>query len=505
MRDIGGFCIERHPDPCAIIIFGASGDLTHRKILPSIFRLFERHLLPEGFFILGCARTPMTEAEFREKSLAAAPSADTNTLEHRKEFLKRCYYHFGEYESPDLYKAVLTRIRELERMHCPSANHIFYLAVPPALYRTVVDRLGTSGLTAECEGGACARVVVEKPLGHDLESAMEINAALNKVLTERQVYRIDHYLGKDTVQNILMLRFANTIFEPLWNRNYIDHVQITVAETMGVEHRAGYYEGAGALRDMFQNHMLQMLALVAQEPPGVFAADSLRDEKVKLLRSVRPFPPDEPGQWIVRGQYASGVVDGKVVRAYRDEPGVAAASRIETFVAAKLMLDNWRWHGVPFYLRSGKRMRKRVSEIAVTFKNVPYSMFHPLPPEGLAPNVMVLNVQPEESVSLTFEAKQPGPRFCMNPVNMHFRYRDLTGEDLPDAYERLLLDCMLGDQTLFARHDDVEQAWSLLTPVLKQWADGAAAPPLCMYAAGSWGPPEADVLPARDGRRWRNF
>ncbi len=499
----GGFCQEVRPEPCGLVIFGASGDLTHRKLVPALFDLYYGGNLPGNFFILGCARTQMTDGAFQRKVRdSLSKHSEGATTSKIDDFTRRCVYISGDYKDQGLYIKLSNRLKKLDREHSTGGNHIFYLAIPQSLYSPVANQLGSSGLTTEPEDGSSyVHVIVEKPFGRDLESALTLDKELHGVLSEHQIYRIDHYLGKETVQNILVFRFANTVFEPIWNREYVDNVQITVAESLGVEHRAGYFEQAGLLRDMFQNHMLQMLSLVATEPPVSFDADRVRDEKLKLMRSIRPFPLDNLGQSIVRGQYGPGSIDGVGVPGYRQEHEVDPNSQVETFVAIELFVDNWRWYGVPFYLRAGKRMERKVSEIAITFKRVPYSMFVPLSSNDLPPNVLVLNVQPEEGISLTVQSKGLGPKLCMNPLTMEFRY-DVK---LPDAYERLLLDCMLGDQTLFWRSSGIEAAWSLVTPVLERWEKAPESCPLVFYEAGSWGPTESDELIECDDRQWREL
>ncbi len=498
--------VER-PQSCGIVIFGAMGDLAQRKLVPSLVRLDARGMLPERYYLLGVGREAGKAADsaFRDlvREAARAAGARGTALEA---FLSRCAYLGGELAKGALYRDLAQRIAGLDEKHDTGGRHLYYLALPPTLHAPVVEGLGAVGLASE-DGEAWNRVVIEKPFGRDLATARELDRRLQAVLDERQIFRIDHYLGKDTVQNIVMFRFANRLFEPVWNHEHVDHVQITVAEELGVENRAGYYEQAGCLRDIFQNHMLQMLALVAMEPPAVFEADRYRDEKVKVLRSLRELPadPETLDSWIVRAQYGAGKINGRRVKAYRDEPGVARDSATETYVAAKLLVDNWRWSGVPFYLRSGKRLARRLSEIAVFFKPIPHSMFSPLSPDGAAMNALVINVQPEEGISLTVDAKRPGTKAGLGSLTLHFDYRTIFGGDPPEAYERLLHDCMLGDQMLFVRTDDMEASWALVTDVLHTWERGAACARCVLdtYPAGGWGPRAADALIGADGRRWR--
>lgn len=508
----GGFCIEVSPVPNTLVIFGASGDLTHRKLIPALFSLYRKKLFHEKSRIIGCARTDMNDEAFREKTRQTLKVFCNGRCDEKKleDFLEKVFYVSGPYDDISTYKRISERIEGIEKeLACPNAGRVYYLSTPVNLYGTIVGRLGEAGLVTEnYEGLPWRNVIIEKPFGHDLESAKKLDRELRLVLQERQIYRIDHYLGKETVQNILMMRFANRIFEPIWNNHYIENVQITVAESIGVEHRAGYYEQAGLLRDMFQNHVLQMLALVAMEVPPSFEANKVRDEKVKLLSSIRPFNKDRISEEIVRAQYAPGIIDGREVPGYRQEEGINPDSMIETYAAARLFIDNWRWQGVPFYLRSGKRMKKRLSEIVITFKRVPHSIFTPIRARDLAPNVLVLNVQPEEGLALTIQAKQPGPKLCMGGLTLDFKYDEIFKGEKPEAYERLLLDCMLGDQTLFIRSDNIENAWSLLTPVLEAWqnnSDGKSAGQLYKYSSGSWGPEEAEELMYRDGYSWRNI
>ncbi len=487
-----------------MVIFGASGDLTHRKLIPSLFNLFLKDLLPDDFYIVGISRTNFTDDTFREKIVAELSNEnDVDSDEKLREFSKRCFYLSGDYESLSLYSDLKWRIKELDKEFHTDMNKIFYMAVPPDLYTSIIENLGDLGLTYD-DGSSYSRVIVEKPFGFDLESATELDRKLHLVLREDQIYRIDHYLGKETVQNILIFRFANSLFEPIWNNHYIDNVQITVAEELGVEHRAGYYEHAGVIRDMFQNHMMQLLSLVAMEPPASFGANEIHDEKIKLFRSVRRFPKNA-NEWIIRGQYGAGKINGNDVVGYRNENGVSPESKTETFAAVKFLIDNWRWNGVPFYMKSGKRLQKRVSEIIVAFKRVPHSIFPQLSVDDIPANILKINIQPEEGIVLTFQAKHPGPKLCMSTLTMDFDYEEVFGDKPPDAYERLLLDCMLGDQTLFIRDDVMKEAWSIFTPVLESWENAPEEQvnrELHIYPSGSWGPPEADELLKKDGREW---
>ena len=488
--------IEGNPDPCAIVIVGASGDLTARKLVPALFNLYLNYGLPNPFLVVGCARTRLSGQEFRNKmkdAVMAATPFDGSKWEAFAEFL---HYRPIDYDDRASFAGLADSLRDLDTKYKTKGNRVFYLAIPPTLYETTAQMLGTAHLSEEpAEGKGWSRIVVEKPFGRDRDTAIQLDRSLHEHFKEHQIFRIDHYLAKETVQNILMFRFANAIFEPIWNRRYVDHVRITAAETLGVEHRAGYYEQAGVLRDMFQNHMMQLLAMMTMEAPSLFEADRVRDEKVKVYRALRPFPTKDLRDYLVLGQYGTGTIDGKKVPAYRDEPGVCPDSLTPTFAMMKVFLDNWRWQGVPFYLTSGKRLNKKLTEIAVQFKDVPHSMFRRTIGEHITANRLILGIYPEEKITLTFQTKNPGARVCLRTVTMDFHYhQNYTGPVL-EAYEKVLLDCMLGDHMLFWRQDAVELCWSFLTPILKECETcGDQAGLLLEYEAGSWGPTVAREL-----------
>ncbi|HZI67287.1 MAG TPA: glucose-6-phosphate dehydrogenase [Thermoanaerobaculia bacterium] len=486
--------------PATLVIFGASGDLTRRLLAPAIAHLYRDGAISPDFAVVGLARTPYDDGEFRRRLEEGAKEFTPTTQGRPGELPGIVRYIAGDFGDPALYARLEKILDEIEGARQGHRNRIFYLATPPEADPEIVRLLGERGLSEPEEGWT--RIVVEKPFGHDLESAQKLNEALRAVFEERQIYRIDHYLAKETVQNVFVLRFANGIFEPLWNQRYVDNVQIAVAETVGVGHRAGYYEEAGVLRDMFQNHLLQLLCLIAMEPPVKFEADAVREEKLKVLQSIRPFPEDRADEWAVRGQYGPGVVEGKTVPGYRDEKNVAKDSRTATYGAVKFVLDNWRWAGVPFYVRSGKRMAKRISEIAIEFKGVPHHYFRHESGE-LPPNVLRLRIQPEEAVSLKFEAKIPGTVADVESVYMDFPYSNL-GAASRGGYERLLVDVTHGDQTLFIRGDEAEEAWRVLEPLLRAW-EKQPPPEFPNYAAGTMGPEAADRFLEKDGRRWRTL
>ena len=500
-------------DPCTMVIFGGAGDLTKRKLIPAIYYLAQQKLLPENFSLLAVARDANNDEGYRALMRKAMDQSDEihKVDDNVWQWLcERTFYASGDFTRDDAYGAIGQRLQEIEsRSAEQERNRLFYLAIPPSVFETTLKHLCGSKLarrTHSYEERPWYRVVIEKPFGRDLESARTLNRLVLDEFGEHQIYRIDHYLGKESVQNLLVFRFANSIFEPLWNRNYVAHIQITAAESVGVEGRGKYYEEAGVLRDMFQNHLLQLLTLAAMEPPSSFTADSVRDEKVKVLHSVRPLIQHcEPA--VVRAQYAGGTVDGKTVPGYRQEPDVPPNSTTATFAAMRLSIDNWRWTGVPFYLRSGKRMEKRISEIAVQFKSPPFLLFGQKAVEEMAPSLLTMRVQPDEGISLRFQVKTPGAMHELTPgleitlVDMDFTYAEAFGNEAHPAYETLLLDCMIGDPTLFTRSDEVEMAWEIIDPVLDYW-DKHPDTPLPTYAAGSWGPKEADKLLDGDHTRW---
>jgi glucose-6-phosphate 1-dehydrogenase len=495
-------------DPCTAVILGAGGDLTRRKLMPALYHLLHDGLLHDDFSVVGAARESLTDQAFRDRMRQAV--LDSEEVSHVPDetwdrFSHRIHYVQGDMTDPAFFAAVSQRVAEFERASGQGRGRLFYLALPPSVYATAVEHLSATGLAPRLDDPAqrpWARVIIEKPFGSSLETARALNQAVLKRLAEHQVYRIDHYLGKETVQNLLVLRFANSIFEPIWNRQHIHHVQITAAETVGVEHRAGYYEQAGVVRDMFQNHLLQLLALTTMEPPVAFRAEEVRDEKIKVLRAVRPVTPETIADIAVRGQYGPGTIGTTAVPGYRQEPRVADASPTPTYAAIRFLVDNWRWQGVPFYVRSGKRLARRATEIAIHFHRPPHLMFRSDGAGRFAANVLAIRIQPNDGISLCFEIKVPGVELRMTSVQMDFNYASAFGATDHSAYETLLLDAMVGDSTLFARNDQVEAAWALVDPIVAAWD---AQPPgnFPNYEAGSWGPAAADELIGRDGARWR--
>jgi glucose-6-phosphate 1-dehydrogenase len=488
-----------------MVIFGFSGDLTKRKLIPALYNLGRQQLLSREFAIIGLGRTPMSDEDARKKMTEEFKQFASGPIDQDlwDWLVRRIYYLSGDFDNADTYKRLGECLAKADKEHGCKGNYFFYLATAPNFFGDIVERLAGVGMMTE-ENGQWRRVIIEKPFGHDLETAKALNKQLLKVATEHQIYRIDHYLGKETVQNILALRFANGIFEPVWNRRYIDHVQISVAETVGVEKRGGYYDSAGALRDMVPNHIMQLITLTAMEPPISFEADAVRDEQAKILHAIQPYTSEDVLSKTVRGQYGEGIVDGQRVTAYRAEEGVPPDSRTETFVAMRLLIDNWRWAGVPFYLRTGKRLPGRNTHVVIQFRRAPFMLFRDTPVENLMPNQLVLHIQPEEGISLRFAAKTPGPAMQLGEVNMDFEYADYFGQNPSTGYERLLHDCMIGDATLFQRADMVEAGWSIVSPVLDVWK---ALPPRNFpnYASGTWGPKESEDMMERDGRHWRNF
>ena len=520
------------PEPCTLVIFGGSGDLARRKLVPALYNLFLDGTLPSNFAVLGIGRKSLSDEDFRASTREGIIAYSRQRLADQPwaEFERHLFYLSGGIEDPQSYEAIKTRLEKIEAEHTLPGHRIFYLAIPPASYAAVCEGLQRAWLVRPPDhAGPFCRVIVEKPIGRDLESARQINALVGRVFDESQIFRIDHYLGKETVQNIMVLRFANSIFEPIWNHKYIDHVQITVSEAEGVGTRAAYYEGTGALRDMVQNHLLQLLCLVAMEPPYSLDPDVVRNARIDVLRSLRPIAGEDvegftvraqysygkfPGprrllldpinEFLVRGQYQQDKDRGVEVPGYRHEPGIPPDSTTETYVAIKLFLENWRWAGVPFYLRTGKAMAKRATEVAVQFKDIPQILFNANPAAPQAPNVLTLRIQPEEGMSLRIISKVPGTKAQTNPVEMNFRYDDAFGAPSPEAYERLLLDVMAGDASLFMRRDAVEASWTWITPILNGW-ETYGTKWLPEYSAGSWGPVEADRLIQNDGREWRTL
>ena len=537
-----GIILEEAPDiheqfqvtsPALMVIFGASGDLANRKLLPAIYRLSQQRLLPPNFVILGYARSPLSDDELRQRartSMLANPEVEFQSADWDL-FAPRLYYLSGEYDDAEGFQRLRDRMMMLEEQWSIGGNRLFYLSTPPSVYEPIVTCLGAAGLVEPASRQSWTRVVIEKPFGSDLQSAHKLNDHVLSVFNEEQVYRIDHYLGKETVQNVLVFRFANGIFEPIWNRNYVDNVQITVAESIGVEGRGGYYEKSGALRDMMQNHLLQLVSLTAMEPPIAFDAKAVRDQKVNLLQAIRPMQPEEVPDYVVRAQYGVGTAATRPVPAYLAENGVASDSTTETYVAWRLEIDNWRWQGVPFYLRTGKALPRKASEISVTFRRAPHLLFdstegfdYPsgqdetgvratnqglrLNGDSLSRNVLTMRIQPDEGITLKTLAKRPGPSVNLTPVNLEFTYGHSFGEP-PDAYQRLLLDVVLGDSTLFTRRDEVELAWQRITQVLDGWRmqeeqsrNGSIPFRLPHYPAGTWGPKEADTLLEKEGQHW---
>jgi glucose-6-phosphate 1-dehydrogenase len=498
---------QRTPEPAIMVIMGATGDLTHRKLMPSLYNLAVNHLLPHGFSVVGFSRSDKAHEDFRADMREAVDKFSRMAPVDSKvwdSFAEGLFFEQADFGDPNSYKKLGELLSKIDEERGTHGNRVFYLATPPTVFGQIAEMLGKSGLVTEsANGDHWTRIVIEKPFGRDLQSAEQLNKQLLSVFHEDQVYRIDHYLGKETVQNLLVFRFANGLFEPIWNRNYVDNVQITAAEDLGIDRRGGYYETAGALRDMVQSHMMQLLTLTAMDPPVALDANAVRDEKVKVLRAVKPLSEEMVRCNVVRGQYGPGWVGGQQVEGYRQEAGVAPDSITETFVALKLEVDNWRWAGTPFFLRTGKRLPKRETEISITFKRAPLALFQHLDPDAMTPNVLTIRIQPNEGISLKVVAKVPGQGYDLQPVFMDFMYGSSFGKQSPDAYERLLLDVLLGDSTLFTRRDEVEASWSIITGILDAW-QRIPAPDFPNYEAGTWGPTAAAELVQRDGHVWRD-
>jgi glucose-6-phosphate 1-dehydrogenase len=500
-----GLRLERVPDPHVTVLFGATGDLSHRKVFPALAQLWRTNLLPTDWALIAVGRRPFDDETFRAQVASSLSDHCRVALppDMERQFLARISYHRGDFSDSASYDALSARLEGMHVEQGTEANVLFYLATQPSAFATIVAEIGRCGMDHEIHGGGWRRIVVEKPFGRDLDSAKRLNREMLRVFREAQIYRIDHYLGKETVRNLMVFRFGNGIFEPLWNRRYVDHVQITVAESIGVEQRGAFYEETGAVRDVLQNHLLQLLSLVAMEPPATLAADALRDEKLKVLRAVATPSRATIAREMVRGQYGDGWVGGSPVPGYRREVDVDPQSETETFIAGRFEVDDWRWSGVPFYLRTGKRMAKRATEIAIQFRDVPHRLFADANTDP-QPNLLAIRVQPDEGILLRFGSKVPGLGLAIRPVTMDFTYGTAFSTDAPEAYETLILDAMLGDQSLFTRADEVEAAWAIVNPIHDAWVD-SAAPAFPNYAAGTWGPDAADELLERDGRRWRRL
>jgi glucose-6-phosphate 1-dehydrogenase len=501
----------QQPEPCVVVIFGATGDLTQRKLLPTLAHLYHDHPLPQGFSIVAFARRPMNDEQWRGMALDSInkymPENDRLDGEAQHDFAQHMYYCQADFNDREGYNKLADLLDKLDREKGTQGNRLFYLATPPTLDSEIIFQLGGAGLARPShvngDEESWTRLIIEKPFGRDLASAQKLNREIARVFRENQTYRIDHYMGKETVQNLLAFRFANGIFEPLWNQKYIDHVQILVAENLGIGSRSEYYEESGAIRDMVQNHIMQVLCLSAMEAPVAFDADAIRDEKVKVMRAIPLFSPEDVAKRVVRGQYTEGVIDGRTQVSYTQEKGVAPNSTTETYVALKLFIENWRWADVPFYIRTGKALPKRSTEVTIQFKRVPHQLYKPSETKGLVPNRLTIRIQPDEGMSLKFAAKIPGAARHLSDVDMNFSYAQAFGIESPDAYERLIADCMVGDSTLFIRRDEVETSWRIIDSITSAWQNMPASS-VSTYKAGTWGPTEANALIQNDGREWDN-